>query len=1156
MNEEEIKIKTILPFLNNLGFTNDDLEFEESFRIKAGRNTFIIDNTKETNTINPRLDILVKDKISQKNLFVLEIKSDQTQIGSEDIDQAISYSRLVHPMAPFSIITNGKETRIFDTITKKEIIDHFDDIKLTSENNEIKLDIDIYYDALSNFLGYSEDNLRNFIQHEYQLNTKNVRGSIEEKNKIYIDDIYVPSEKLNRVFENFINHEKKVFGLVGISGMGKTCWMCNTAEKLIANSTPLFYYNFKEIKNGIFSDITNDLNWSEDISPVLNEYAAINRLLKMFNKSKIYIFLDGLDERRHENDMAIIEEFVKQIHNRNIKLVVTCKIYDWKKFIRSNRTVTKFSDELYSGNENNYNKNEEDRYKGIILSELEDNQLSLIIEKSRKFYDYHGKIQTTLYHEFKRNPFLLRVAFSYASKKKIEYLNNTIKELYELYIEELLSPISNKALSKYFLIEITRRFYEQNTPFVTLGQVINIPNFDSGYFDEYLRWNILNKREINGEEIIEFYFSKLRDYLISYKVAKFDTYNQTQFESFLNTKPAAIKLEAFYFFYSLTDSVQKRLIDYKIYSEAKYFLEEREKIIDQFFNQFRSIFNPFTIGKVGLYCDVDFINNKIFSYGFRTIENDDDKILLNPTFKEGDFRDIFNDYSITQLSMTEYLPQRTDIIRKMLFKELQENIKRNKYSDVPFNFRNNKYVLIERVLEYAEKYYSKELDLNKNKYIYEILPLDLNNLLNLIYRSHVIDILSFDKIYRKSEYEWRPKSYRYQELTNAETYSVNKIANEIIDTEDLLKQYLEEYPFSKEDNILISDIKSLFSFNIYSINDTIIPAQISKNNFSFDYVDPVTTKNAVERITKMFLDEYQSFTITNFPNLYTKFPLASSMPLSAYIFFNPTNLDSSRFEDILFKDESISTNTVQCFDSFNIEQDNKIITSHYDQIKEQHKIVSAHMRFSHRGFFDRNNRNRLEISDRKRRWDIDILRRFLFDLLDDDLKEYLGNEKYKLLSNVNMHSNISVNTFKLFTKYCEIAIEKNSIQFSSEELKKTRSEENQNIIEHLIELEENSIIIKLRYTVNRKSFGFELNYFALYQYCKDFVANFDENEKIVNEFLTKEQKETEKYNSQQLADYLVIEHQIVRSILFELEKRKIIRLVNVLNGISLILSNE
>ncbi|MDP2363535.1 MAG: hypothetical protein Q8M94_07160, partial [Ignavibacteria bacterium] len=480
-------------------------------------------------------------------------------------------------------------------------------------------------------------------------------------------------------------------------------------------------------------------------------------------------------------------------------------------------------------------------------------------------------------------------------------------------------------------------------------------------------------------------------------------------------------------------------------------------------------------------------------------------------------------------------------------------IKDYKYKDVPFNFKNNKYVLIERILEYAEKFYSKELHLNKNKFIYEILPLDLQNLLNFIYHTHIVDILSFDKIYRNSEYQWRPKYYRYQELTNEETYPINYKANEITNSEDLLKQYLVKYPLSNEDDILINDIKTLFSFNIYSIDDTIIPAQISKNNFSFDNVDSVTIKNIVERTTKIFLDEYQNFTTTNFPNLYAKFPLASSMPLSAYIFFNPTNPSSSNFEDILFKDESIFTNSVQCFDSFNLKQDNKIKTSHYDQIKEKHKVISAHMRVSHRGFFDRNNRNRLEISDRKRRWDVDILRRFIFDLLEDDLKEYLRNEKYKLLSNVNIRSNISVNTFELFVKYCEISIEKNSIQFSSEELNKTRSEENKNIIEHLIELEENSIITKLSYTVNKKSFWFELNYFALYQYCNDFIANFDEIEKRVIEFLIKEEKETEKSNSQQLADHLGIEHQILRCILFELEKRKVIRLVNVLSGISLIL---
>ena len=53
-------------------------------------------------------------------------------------------------------------------------------------------------------------------------------------------------------------------------------------------------------------------------------------------------------------------------------------------------------------------------------------------------------------------------------------------------------------------------------------------------------------------------------------------------------------------------------------------------------------------------------------------------------------------------------------------------------------------------------------------------------------------------------------------------------------------------------------------------------------------------------------------------------------------------------------------------------------------------------------------------------------------------------------------------------------------------------------------------------------------------------------------FLINNNKEIEKYNSQQLANHLGIKHQILRSILFELKKQDIIHLVNVLNGISYI----
>src|SRR5689334_15162859 len=110
MNEEEIRSKLLLPFLNDLGFDLSEISLEKSFSIRLG---------KSKHTIRGRSDILCKR--NGKNLFIIELKNDSISIDQEDIDQGISYARLLTDIAPFTIITNGKTTRIFDSISREEI---------------------------------------------------------------------------------------------------------------------------------------------------------------------------------------------------------------------------------------------------------------------------------------------------------------------------------------------------------------------------------------------------------------------------------------------------------------------------------------------------------------------------------------------------------------------------------------------------------------------------------------------------------------------------------------------------------------------------------------------------------------------------------------------------------------------------------------------------------------------------------------------------------------------------------------------------------------------------------------------------------------------------------------------------------------------------
>ena len=104
-SEEDLKNKIVLPYLQDLDFQPADVSFERSFTIRLGRTKHTIGNGKDTP--RGRLDILCRKE--NKNLFLIEVKADGDSIEQDDIDQGISYARLLDNIPPFVLVTNGKE---------------------------------------------------------------------------------------------------------------------------------------------------------------------------------------------------------------------------------------------------------------------------------------------------------------------------------------------------------------------------------------------------------------------------------------------------------------------------------------------------------------------------------------------------------------------------------------------------------------------------------------------------------------------------------------------------------------------------------------------------------------------------------------------------------------------------------------------------------------------------------------------------------------------------------------------------------------------------------------------------------------------------------------------------------------------------------------
>jgi hypothetical protein len=89
------------------------------FKVRLGHKEVEIDGAAAGN-VSGRLDILLT--FDDRPLAVLELKRAGRALHEDDRRQALSYARLLEPMAPLAIVTNGSDMRVFEAGVKPPIL--------------------------------------------------------------------------------------------------------------------------------------------------------------------------------------------------------------------------------------------------------------------------------------------------------------------------------------------------------------------------------------------------------------------------------------------------------------------------------------------------------------------------------------------------------------------------------------------------------------------------------------------------------------------------------------------------------------------------------------------------------------------------------------------------------------------------------------------------------------------------------------------------------------------------------------------------------------------------------------------------------------------------------------------------------------------------
>jgi len=890
MNEEEIRGKLLLPFLNDLGFDPSEISLEKSFSIRLG---------KSQRTIHGRSDILCKR--NGKNLFIIELKSDSISISQKDIDQGISYARLLADnIAPFTIITNGKTAKIFDSISRKELTGTMISKQSSYWQNECTLstdiDLRIRYEALKNFVSFSPENLKRFCEDQVRDRMGPIIGNIDNPYSKFVKELYVQRQDLLCTFNIFINSEASIFGIVGSAGVGKTSTMCSLALQNLEDKF-VFFYNAAIINKSPLEHIAQDLNGvfssKSESDLVLKKLDELGRFL---NKS-VLIFIDAIDESVNTNISLELSEIALASRNLDkVKICISCKSNIWKNILKINGTHTHLFEEL---NKFHDAIDSLDNSPGFLLEDFSDEELKGIIPLYKNTFGFKGQISKSLLNEL-RNGFFLRIFSEVYSHRQIPQKIDD-KELIKRYINQSLEKtnigvtIGLRILSKIGKILINHKyndweaFKDEGLEVISLLEKLNF-SIDETLPEDLFARNILIKSNKEDSYNISFYYSKIRDYIICFHSYKLDQLSDNEFYNVLDEfYQNYIGQSAITFYIENASVVHKNtLIKFKKDKALKYVMSYNSYLGENF-KSLKKLFDPKTESDIGIILPRDLLNED----GYALFPLDSNSLYriqyenLKDTFLGSYDQNIFFQKGVNVVygSNTSLLvPDQSKVIKTNIFKQLKEIIEKGK-----LNVYNSDILLMEQVSTILY-YYSQKLgyDFKLKDFCLPrfdlIYPINLKELRDRIYKFRASHYYERNKVTPSAINQMVEEAFK----KNIDIPKLN-ITGDFPPFEELFKivniLLKKGYNEIEKHHLPYPDKSIIEAKEFYEQNRKQDLSQIRSAQYSVDQA-----KLYIESFFKHLESCYQEFVEYCFPTFKDEFPFFTTLPHEYFFYMKDSDI--------------------------------------------------------------------------------------------------------------------------------------------------------------------------------------------------------------------------------------------------------------------------
>lgn len=296
-------------------FKTVNVQHQKSFSIKFGHHNVVVDS-KDPCSYPARaiFDILLT--IEDKSIILLELKKEGLPLTDEDLLQGLSYARLIHPMPPLTLISNGKDNQFYNTYTKEKIDNTNVDLTFIQKitDNSFQLALNDFRDAVNLLLNKEPDVFSKVINQITEVKFQRLFGAVEDFTKPICLDFQIERQCLTQIKTLFAGGAALV-GIIGSAFTGKTNLLYQFFNATKSEKNFLLYLDCNDHNYSIFQQLANHFTENAKISITKDKIREwlINSLINL-SDGKFYLLLDNFN-----NDVP------EAIKNEIIELIDTFK---------------------------------------------------------------------------------------------------------------------------------------------------------------------------------------------------------------------------------------------------------------------------------------------------------------------------------------------------------------------------------------------------------------------------------------------------------------------------------------------------------------------------------------------------------------------------------------------------------------------------------------------------------------------------------------------------------------------------------------------------------------------------------------------------------------------------------------------------------------